>query len=126
MEVPLAADDPGHERRLTAQDPVVDVLRVGQPGLDTIQIALDRIRTKEEVGLLRNDVPHDESRPDSGRLVADGVVAGKLLVKQILTAGPHRLALVAGDSLRRLAVFTGWPRGDAVEAFEGGGFPVVA
>src|SRR4029453_16801454 len=53
MEIPLTADDPYRERCLTAQHPVVDVLRAGQTRLDTAEITLDGIDAKKQVRPVR-------------------------------------------------------------------------
>jgi hypothetical protein len=56
VEIPLAAEDPGREWRLTAEEPVLDSARARQPGEFTIAVHLEpepggeRVAVREVVG----------------------------------------------------------------------------
>jgi hypothetical protein len=101
---------------LTAEEPVVDVFCPRQPGLGASEMAFNRVDADEQIRLLGDNVPDDESRPCVDRLVKTSILSGRALLPQVLQLGSYRVALKSGDAPRRLTIRAGGPGGVAAPA----------
>src|SRR5262245_46940967 len=82
-------------------------------------MALDGIGPHKEVGLLGDDVPHSESRPDIDGLIGDRLLPGHALLPDVLHTDTRALAPESGEALPRLTILARRPPPETIETFEG-------